>query len=178
MQILCGTVWGQDLQGCSEETQGKLCSLDLFLWCHSAFGVSGALNEPKSVCAWSDGHLGPRGGQPLNCQQVPSVASVWEYADFFYMRCLNSQMQKSLRLCFIVKGKLLYLGGWEGVIRGAELKEMRFPILLYERYFSTKLLLPKPCPLSDCKQPGVPGRRGKAPCGHIHTIHSVHTILG
>lgn len=53
------------------------------MWCHSAFGVSGALNEPKSVCAWSDGHLGPRGGQPLNCQQVPSVASVWEYTDFF-----------------------------------------------------------------------------------------------
>lgn len=51
------------LQGCSEEgdTQGKLCSLDLSPWCHSAFGMSGALKEPKSVCTWSDGDMGAAG---------------------------------------------------------------------------------------------------------------------
>lgn len=78
--------WGLDLQGCSEEeTQGKLCPLDLFLWCHSAFvSVSGALNEPKSVCAWSDGHLGPRGGQPLSCQWSPQYLQSGNMLIFLY----------------------------------------------------------------------------------------------
>ena len=62
MQRWHGMVWVRVCRAAVRKgTQGKLCSLDLSSRCYSAFGMSGALNEPKAVGTWSDGDAGTAG---------------------------------------------------------------------------------------------------------------------
>lgn len=58
---------------------------------------------------------------------------------------------------FVLRSERQIIGDGVGrcYLRG-KTERNRFPILLHERYFSTKLPLPKLCPMSDCKYLGVP----------------------